>query len=92
MNCGGRFNFVADMNGNGVYTVSDVWFQLKWLFFAPGDAVICFMGNTRLGEFFEISYWSFGNAFSAFVSGVVWPFAILFAYVTVVASLGRTPF
>lgn len=92
MNCGGRFNFAADMNADGAYTVSDVWLQIKWLFFAPGDGVICFIGHTPLGKFFEISYSSFGNIFSATVGGMVWPFAILFLYVAVVASVGRTAF
>lgn len=93
MSCGGRFRFVADMNADGAYTISDVWLQVKWIFFAPGDGIICFIGSApNLAEFFEISYSSFGNAFSATIGALVWPFAILILYVIAVGSLGRTPF
>jgi hypothetical protein len=29
------WQFAADMNGDGVVTISDVWLWFKWLYFYP---------------------------------------------------------
>jgi hypothetical protein len=83
----GREVLVAD----GRYTVSDLWLQVKWLFYAPGDWVICFVGKTGLRDFFEISIYSLGNWFSATVGGVVWTFGLFFALLMIAVAVESRP-
>lgn len=91
--CGGRFAFVADMNNDGHYTISDLWLQIKWLFFAPGDGTICFIAETpRLARFFEVTHDSYGNWFSGVASAMAWPWIAMFAYIAIMAAFRREPF
>ena len=64
-----QWSFVADMNYNGLVTISDVWLWFKWLYFYPGDLFIYLSVNSfpSFASFFEISY----NDYSGFLSGVV---------------------
>jgi hypothetical protein len=63
-----RWNFVADMNLDGVITISDFFLWVKWIFYAPGDFIL-FMLMFYLPsvcKFLEIStaslygWWSLG--------------------------------
>jgi hypothetical protein len=81
MDCSGRFSLSSDMNGDLAYTVTDLVLQLKWFFFAPGDALICLIGNdSLLGGFFEVSHYSLGNWFSGTVGGILWSMVLLIVW------------
>ena len=45
----------SDANGDGLFTISDVWLHFKNVFFATGDIVSLWIADTGLGEFFEIN-------------------------------------
>ena len=70
--------FEADMDQNGVITISDLWLWVQWLFFYPGDLLI--LGIMKFGDihtFFELSSSTFGNWFSGIISFVFWSIHIL---------------
>jgi hypothetical protein len=72
------WHFKADMDHNGVVTISDTWLWFKWLFFFPGDSLI--VGLMKFGDivtFFELSASSFGNWFSWIISFAFWSVHIL---------------
>jgi hypothetical protein len=75
-----EWSFVADMNGDGIVTVSDVWLWVKWLFFYPGDLLLqLIMSYTpALATFFELAPSSFGGWGSGSISIFAW-FVILLA-------------
>ena len=65
--------FEADMDQNGVITISDLWLWIQWLFFYPGDLLI--LGIMKFGDihtFFELSSSTFGNWFSGIISFIFW--------------------
>ena len=65
--------FEADMDQNGVITISDLWLWVQWLFFYPGDLLI--LGIMKFGDihtFFELSSSTFGNWFSGIISFIFW--------------------
>ena len=70
--------FEADMDQNGVITISDLWLWVQWLFFYPGDLLI--LGIMKFGDihtFFELSSSTFGNWFSGIISFIFWLSIIL---------------
>ena len=69
-----QWNFIADMNYSGSITIYDVWSWLKWLYFYPGDGFVYFLVNKfpGIGQFFEITYSSYGGVLSGVVSFFVW--------------------
>jgi hypothetical protein len=78
VDCGPRWNFLKDMNHDGVYSISDLWIQIKYVLFAPGDGVICLIAqDQRLSTFLELGNHSYGNWFSVIVSLVSWPLALV---------------
>ena len=71
-----RFKIVFDLNGDGAFTISDVWEWVKWIYFAPGDYLIIQLLNaevehTAVGRFFELSSVSIGGIASGAFSAVV---------------------
>ena len=70
-----------DIDGNGVFTISDVWEFLVLLFYLPGDTVVSMLIGTPFGIFFEFTYQDLGGWFSLIISactwGVVWGIAAL---------------
>ena len=75
-----QWTFVPDMNYSGSITISDVWLWFKWLYFYPGDGVVCFLLNIvpGFGQFLEITYDSYGGTLSGIISGFVWfPVAVI---------------
>ena len=67
-----RWDFVADMNGDGLITISDVSLWFKWLYFYPGDFVISSIGASPFGTFLELSEVSFGSFGSGLASLFFW--------------------
>src|SRR6266850_116656 len=58
-----QWSFFADMNHDGVVTISDVWHWFKWLYFYPGDLALQGMLSYLPGfsTFFEVTGESFGG-------------------------------
>ena len=75
-----QWRFVADMNGDGVVSTSDLPLWGPWLFFWPGDAFIALFGGTSLGRFLELSPASFGSATSAALAAALWLLALAIAF------------
>jgi hypothetical protein len=69
-----RFRLVADMNRDGVFTISDIWAWFNFVFFAPGDLVIGVLYGTAVGRFLEISPGSISGVGSGVLSFFVWMF------------------
>ena len=68
------------MNGDGIFTISDVWEILYLLFFYPGDFVVYRLIGTEFGTFFEFSLADYGGFFSGVISFIVWGCAFLCFY------------
>jgi hypothetical protein len=68
-----RWHFAADMNGDGIFTISDVWLMVKYVYFAPGDLVIfAHLSDRELPTLFELdASWLYGWT-SGVISGLVW--------------------
>lgn len=66
-----------DMNGDGVFTISDAYQWLEWGFFLPGDFVLSILMMTPVGRFFEITPEWQGGWVSGVGSAVFWWAAIL---------------
>jgi hypothetical protein len=69
-----RWIFVADMNGDGLITISDFWLWVKWVFYAPGDCILLgvMLQMPSLAKFFEISTLFLFGWWSFFLSLFVW--------------------
>lgn len=83
-----QWAFVADMNRDGLITISDVGLWFKWLYFYPGDFLISGAGGTALGQFLELNGNSFGGVGSGVISIFVW-FIILVISLIVVAQVAK---
>jgi hypothetical protein len=75
--CASRFGFSTDMNGDGIVTITDLWWMFKYVFFGPGDLLVCALYPTRAGQFFEISVDSLYGWGSGVISLIVWSFALI---------------
>lgn len=71
-----RFSFIADMNADGAFTISDIWEWFKWVYFAPGDLIAIFLLDTSIGNFLEVSWESLSGTGSGVVSLVLWLFLL----------------
>jgi hypothetical protein len=69
-----RWNLVSDMTRDGMFTISDVWQWLGYLFHAPADAgyYLIMRRAPDLAQFLEISVASYGNWPSGVLSTLVW--------------------
>lgn len=65
-----RWIFEADMNADGVVSISDVWLWIKWVYFAPGDfALLMLMSKApSLAMFLEIDIFSIFGWLSGLLS------------------------
>lgn len=72
------WSFVADMNGDGAVTISDVWLWFKWLYFYPGDGFLFATEKwaPKLAQFFELSVATYSGGFSGVMSFFVWLFVL----------------
>ena len=63
-----------DFNGDGVFTISDIFQGIGWVFYAPGDLILyAFLsGKPASVEFLELTYRDYGGVFSTAVSVVTW--------------------
>lgn len=69
----GRWYLGADMNCDGVVTVSDVERYIGWVFYSPGDFIFSMlMRNKGLATFFELTPADYGNWGSTVISALVW--------------------
>jgi hypothetical protein len=75
-----QWRFLADMNGDGMITASDLPLWAKWVYFLPGDAFIAQFGTTKLGQFLELTPASLGSPTSAALSAVLWLAALLVVF------------
>ena len=66
------WTFRADMNGDGLVNIADVWLWIKWLYLYPGDWLIYLIGNTAAGRFLNLPAHSYGGELALGVSIVVW--------------------
>lgn len=73
-----RFRLVADLTGDGAFTISDVWAWFKWIYFAPGDLVAILFLDTGPGNFLEMTVDSLSGIGSGVFSLLVW--LLLFSF------------
>jgi hypothetical protein len=73
------WTFTADMSGDGRTTIGDVWLWVKWLYLYPGDCFIYGVGNSGVGQFFEMGPDNLGGV----VSFVILAFAWVIAFATI---------
>ena len=66
------WTFRADMNGDGIVNIADVWLWIKWLYLYPGDWLVYLIGNTAAGRFLNLLAQSYGGELALGVSVVVW--------------------
>lgn len=73
-----RFHIVKDMNGDGMFTISDVWLIIKFIWLLPTKAVVGMAQNfPTLATFFEINC-SMGESWGGGIfSLAAWFFALL---------------
>lgn len=72
------WEFVADMNSDGVFTLSDIIAILIQLFFLPGDSLLFLILNylPKATKLLELSYDNYHGVFAGIVSFIVWVFLI----------------
>jgi hypothetical protein len=77
------------MNGDGVFTIDDVWLMVKYVYFAPGDLVIfAHMADPDLPTLFELNAsWLYGWA-SGVISGIAW-FIALGIFCAIVSAIAE---
>lgn len=67
------------MNGDRLFTISDITMLLKQVMHLPGNLIVCALGKSgSLGAFFEITEFSLNTWTTLAISAVVWCFAALF--------------
>jgi hypothetical protein len=71
------WSFTADMNFDGLLTISDIFLWAQWLAFYPGDWLISKMIGTKLGVFLELSSLDYGGVFSGIVAVVIFIFLLV---------------
>ena len=80
----------ADMNYDGLVTISDIWLWVKWLFFLPGDSAIWLVTDraSEFAIFLELSAADYGGWLSGFLSVIGWLLALmLIAVPQIIAEL-----
>ena len=50
-----RFHIVKDMNGDGMFSISDVWLIIKFIWWLPAKAVVYMAQGSTLAAFFEVT-------------------------------------
>ncbi|WP_043171527.1 hypothetical protein [Bordetella bronchiseptica] len=71
----------ADINGDGQFTISDVWAWAEFIGCWPGNFALRFLSGTEAGKFLEISYFDQYTTGAWILSAIVW--------IAVFAMLGR---
>lgn len=67
----------VDMNGDYVYTISDLWLQIKTVFFIPARLLVEVLASfPGVARFLELNCWSGESVMGGAVSMLAWFFAI----------------
>jgi hypothetical protein len=67
----------ADMNGDQIYTITDLWFQAKAVWLIPGNVLLEFLASVPgVVRFLELNCHSASGAIGAIVSGFLWGIAL----------------
>ena len=84
MNGTRRWEFVADMTGNGTVTVSDFWLWIEWLYFWPGDYLIWLVIRylPAVASFLELNPGKYSGPLSLFISFGLWIVFLVLVVVT----------
>ena len=73
---------MANMNRDGIFTISDVGAWIGWLFFYPGDLVIYgILSIEQLARFFEVTPAHYGGLFSFLFGLAIWPILLLVLFI-----------
>ncbi len=73
---------MANMNRDGIFTISDVGAWIGWLFFYPGDLVIYgILSIEQLARFFEVTPAHYGGLFSFLFGLAIWPIPLLVLFI-----------
>ena len=73
-------NLSLDMNNNGIITISDVGYLFRELFHAPGMFLINLIQETRVGLFFEASYYKCRGSVMSTFSMLFWASFLLIIF------------
>lgn len=66
-------SLASDMNFDGIYTISDVWLQAKWIFCLPGNLMLnLIMDSPGWRAFWEVTPASCSGIGTAVFSFFVW--------------------
>lgn len=69
----GRWDALLDLNRDGQFTITDLFYWCFWLFYLPGDVLISIlMQMPGPAAFFELDGQSFGGIGSLMVSMLYW--------------------
>jgi len=93
--CGPLFDPIFpwwDRNRDGLFTVSDIWPSIEWLFFLPSQAIIWSLISSNLGlaSFFEFTCISWRGVIAFLLSLLSWGsavYALIFCIMIVVAFI-----
>lgn len=68
------YPFLEDMNGDRIYSISDLKDQAKWLALLPGELILSWIitGIPGLAQFLELSVFNCHGTFSAVMSIFSW--------------------
>lgn len=71
--CSPWVKFARDMNGDGLFTISDVWAWGKYSFYYPGDQAAVFILSFKgFSQFFELTPALCRGWLSLFISLLFW--------------------
>ena len=79
---GRQWGFHTDMNGDGRLTIRDAAAIVHWIYFYPGDLVICGVRTYlyNFAAFFEITSDWYGGVVSFLLSIIGWPLVAFSIY------------
>lgn len=82
-----RFHIVKDMNGDLLFSISDVWLIIKFIWLLPAKAVVSLIeNNSKWAAFFEINC-STGESWGGGMFSLVGWFVIFVGIVAVLSEL-----
>ena len=83
----GRWFLEKDMNCDYLFTISDVFMWVEWVFFLPGDGLLwAVMQSERAAIFLELSPNFYGGWISGILSGFGW-FSAFILWVVIMVAL-----
>ena len=91
-----QWAWIADMTGDGIVTIGDIWAWVGWLFYYPGDIAIYGMLKVEgFAKFFELTPAHYGGALSFLISLGFWMLLCVLLFfswiaIEVIGTLGKT--